>query len=130
MANGFHGEKAEWDRLEAPLRAMDFLLQAFADEKGIALERNDHNWPSRGFIWGDSVRRRLQIFLHEDYLTWKVWLCASEDRAGGRFSKSAFLRKDVTIDVIAGEISAILEEGFAIVEGWSAADFELAVPPR
>ena len=66
MANGFYGDKAEWERIEGPLRSLDATLQAFASRYNIKLTRNDRHWPDRSLEWGDPIRRLLQIYYLAD----------------------------------------------------------------
>jgi hypothetical protein len=125
MPNGFHGSRASWNRIEAPLRPLDPTLEAFAREHGTSLGRNHHGWPERSLRWGQPVSRLIQIYLDDaERLTWHVWLCASEDRPSGRYWRREFLRRGVPIEEISGDLGALLEEARHIVERWSSRDLE------
>lgn len=125
MPNGFHGSRAKWDRMEAPLRPLDPILVTFARRHEMSLGRNGHDWPERSLRWGGTPGRLIQVYLeNEDELTWNLWLCAFEDRPSGRFWKSEFLRKAVPIGEIRDDFMGLLEEARRIVEAWSARDLE------
>ena len=131
MPNGFYGSSEDWDRIEAPLRLLDPVLQDFASEHGMSLGSNHHNWPERSLQWGAPVSRLVQLYLEdENHVTWNLWLCASEDRHSGRYWRSEFLRKAVPIEEISGNLAALLEEARNTVESWSSQDLELATEPK
>jgi len=47
--------------MEAPLRALDPVLEACADWHGMSLSRNSHNWPERSLAWGAPIHRLIQL---------------------------------------------------------------------
>ena len=127
MPNGFHGTREAWDRMEAPLRALDPVLEAWATRHGMSLSRNSHAWPERSLAWGAPVERLIQIYLEDqDRLTWNVWICAFEDRPSGRHWKREFLRSDEPIARIDTDLERLLGEAARIVDGWSTDDLEPA----
>jgi len=127
MPNGFHGTKADWERVEAPLRALDNKLESFSKRHGIALSRNGRNWPDRSLVWGSPVRRLIQIFLaDEEGLTYNVWICASEDRDNKRYWKQELLRSAVAVTEIEAELTDLLERGRALLESWDSDSLEFA----
>ena len=127
MPNGFHGSRAQWERLEAPLRALDGELETFSQRYGIALSRNQRNWPDRSLVWGAPVRRLIQIYLADvERVTYDVWLCASEDRGNKRYWKRRFLRERAQASDISAEITELLERGRALLESWDGEALEFA----
>ena len=121
MPNGRYGSNEEWDRLEAPLLEMDPALEEFAMRHGMSIGRNHHSWPERSLRWGSAPERLIQIYLaDEKRSTWNIWLCASEDRAGRRFWKQEFLRREVPMREVCPVIEALLDEALEIVGSWSS----------
>ena len=127
MPNGFHGSEADWERAEAPLRALDNELEDFSKRHGIPLSRNARSWPDRSLVWGSPVRRLIQIFLvDEKDLTYNLWICASEDRDNKRYWKQELLRSAVVVTEIEAEFAGLLERGRALLESWDSDSLELA----
>jgi hypothetical protein len=127
MPNGFHGAQAQWETLEMPLRALDGELRAFAERYGLALSSNSRNWPDRSIVWGDSIRRLIQIYLADDkWLTYSCWVCASEDRDSKRYWRREFLKEAVPIEDIAADLPAQLEHGRELLEDWTSETLEFA----
>lgn len=126
MANGFLGSREEWDRLEAPLIAVDPTLEAFARSHDLILGRN-HKSPERSLTWGGGVSRLIQIFVAEDEgPRFNLWLCASEDRNGDRFWKQEHLLSAVTGDELAEGLESNLARALDIVTSWQPSDLEIA----
>jgi hypothetical protein len=127
MANGFHGIQSKWETLEMPLQTLDGELRAFAERHGFALTSNSRNWPDRSIVWGNSIRRLIQIYLaDEGRVTYSFWLCASEDRGSERYWRREFLREAVAIGAIAGDLPELLEQGRSMLEGWTSEALEFA----
>lgn len=127
MPNGFHGSKAEWERVEAPLRALDRDLEVFSKRHGIPLSRNGRNWPDRSLVWGSPVRRLIQIFLADEKdMTYNVWICASEDRDNKRYWRQQLLKSGVAVTEIAAELADLLERGRTLLESWDSDSLEFA----
>ena len=127
MPNGFHGSREAWNRIEAPLRPLDPILEAFAHRLGVPLGRNYRNWPERSLRWGAPISHLIQLYLEdEDHLTWTLWVCASEDRSSARYWRRDFLRKDVPIEEISTHLAALLDQAYELVTGWSSQDLEFA----
>jgi hypothetical protein len=61
MPNGFHGTRAEWERLTAPLLKLDPALETFIAQHGLRLAKSPRNWPSRDIRGSDSLDRLIQI---------------------------------------------------------------------
>ncbi len=57
MPNGFHGPEEKWNDIEAPLRQIDSLLDAYGKSRRLAVTSNDRNWPSGSFEWGDVIKK-------------------------------------------------------------------------
>ena len=127
MPNGFHGPDDAWRRMEAPLLGLDPVLERFARDQGLAIRRNHHNWPERSLIWGEPIRRLIQIYLEdEETLTWNLWLCASEDRGSSRYWKNAFLLRAAPIEDLERTLPDLLEEARRRVDSWSSDQLEFA----
>lgn len=127
MPNGLHGSKAQWEALEMSLQALDGDLRAFAERYEVSLSSNTRNWPDRSIVWGDSIRRLIQIYLvDEERVTYSFWLCASEDRGNKRYLRSAFLREAVPIGEIAVDLPELLERGRSSLESWTSETLEFA----
>lgn len=132
MPNGFHGSKAQWERIESPLRVLDEGLESFSKQYGIRVTRNTRNWPDRSLIWGEPIRRLIQIYLaDEEHLTYHFWLCASEDRGDKRYWKHQFLKEEASASEISGELGNLLERGRTLLESWDgdALDFATTLSP-
>ena len=127
MANGFHGSKAQWERLEMPLRALDSDLQTFSKRSGIPLSSGGKNGPDRSLAWGESIRRLIQIYVAEEEApTYNFWVCAVEDRGGERYWRQEFLRKSVPIGDIAIDLPGLLERGRVLLESWTSETLQFA----
>src|SRR5688572_24646106 len=123
MPNGFYGSTDDWERMEAPLRAIDDVVAAFAERHRATISRNSHSWPERSVRWGTGIERLIQIYLaDETKLLFHVWLCASEDRPKGRFWKNRFLVKERSIQEIVASLNQLLEEGKKELDAWSSED--------
>jgi hypothetical protein len=127
MPNGFHGTQEEWERIEAPLRALDHRLEEFAHAQGMRLARSERNWPSRSLHWGDDVQRMIQIYLENaDELTWNLWVCASQDRDSRRYWKHSFVRRAVPLAEIDSNLPELLPASKRTVDAWEPQDLEPA----
>ena len=126
MANGGYWKSDhEWRRVEAPLLEVDSILCDFADEFALQVTKNHKGWPERSFVWGDSVRRLIQLYLmDEKRLTFNLWICASQDRGGKRFWKHGTPIKGQPIVEFKDELPALLREGRRALESWGEADLE------
>lgn len=133
MANGgWYGTKEEWDRLEAPIKILDAALDRFADANGLSIVRNYKSWPSRAMTWGESVHCLIQIYLaDEQSLGVNLWICASQDRDGGRYWKREFLCKNSAVDRLLPQLPVRLEDAKAKLDEWSLhpESFEFAIKP-
>ena len=126
MANGFQGTREEWDRLEAPLIAIDQTLEEFADQHSLTLTKN-HKHPERSLKWGSPVSRLIQVFVSADEIpAFNLWLCASEDRGRDRFWKQEFLLESVTEQELSEGLEPRLAQAHRIVESWQPKDLEFA----
>lgn len=130
MANGGYWKtKADWQRVEAPLRRLDPVLDAFAGEHRLRIAKNVKDWPERSILWGDSIRLLIQVYLTDpQQLTFNVWLCASQDRGDKRYWKHEMPVRGQPVDAFEHDFAALLREAKAKLESWSEADFEFATP--
>jgi len=125
MPNGFHGSKADWERVETPLRALDDELDAFSRRHGIPLSRNARGWPDRSLAWGSPVRRLIQIFLADEKdLTYNLWICAAEDRGNERYWKQELLKSAAAATDIQADLTDLLERGRVLLESWDSESLE------
>ena len=105
---------------------MDPGLKDFALRHGLPLEE-DGRWPQRSFRWGAPLSRLIQIYVDEEKTpTYKVWICASEDRNGSRYWKQETLRSGIATTDLERELAEILELAFVRVSSWTAADLDFA----
>lgn len=113
--------------MEAPLREVDPTLEAFASRVGLILTRNHHGDPERSLRHEGELTRLFQIFVgDEEPPTYKVWLCASQDRGVERFWKQRFLTEAATPAELKSSINDWLSRGYEEMFRWSAHDLEHA----
>lgn len=125
MPNGFHGSEDEWKRMEAPLLEIDQPLLTYATQYSMKLSKNYHGWPERSLVWGDGVRRLIQIYLQDEKsMTWNVWLCASQNRGKKRFWKNQFLKRAVPFQEIRDNLQILLAQARAMLSTWAERDLE------
>ena len=113
MANGgWYGTQEEWDKLEEPLLEVDSIINEFADEYNLGVNKNHKDWPGRHFIWGNKARCLIQLFLKdEEQITYTLWLCASQDRDTGRYWKQKKLVDNKKISQFKHQLKDLLVEG-------------------
>jgi len=130
MTNGGHWKSAgEWNRVEAPVLGLDNALSEFAKQYGLEVTKNHKGWPERSIEWGEGIRRLIQVFLaDEDRLTFNVWICASQDRDGGRYWKQEMLVKAQPIAAFRDAFPELLRQGRQMLESWQ--DKHLALAAR
>jgi hypothetical protein len=121
MANGYYGE--DWDELESLIRPSDAILEKFALEKDILLEKNGKAPGYRGYRWETDIGRLLEIFIESyEYRTWRMGITAYEDRPEGRFWKTKTLFMPATISSLEPKLEGLLEEGWRTVTSWKSKD--------
>jgi hypothetical protein len=128
MPNGFHGSKAEWERLVAPLRDVDARLRAFATAHGARVVENARAWPSRSIDWrGGPVERSVSIALEDEKRgTWGMGAVAWLDRDGKRYWRRASIVRGAAWPDIRDRLEDLLAQGFALAESWREDDLEYA----
>jgi hypothetical protein len=113
---------------EGLLRSIDRKLSAFAGNNNLVPRTTDASLPSRTLEWTGDVDRMLQIYLEdEDALTFTMWICAKQDRAGKRYLKALALRDGVPFRKIKRELSDLLEAGYRILASWTESDLEFTI---
>jgi hypothetical protein len=124
MPNGFHGSREEWDRMEAPLLALDESLSEFASGRNLQVIKNYHNWPQREIRWTSSgIRRTISILLaSESKMTLHVAVVAAKDKDDDRYLKDYWLKKEASWDEVRNNLQQLLEDGFTLLESWSEKD--------
>lgn len=123
MPNGFSGSSDEWDRISQPLLLIDSKLERFARAKRLDLRRNTRNWPNREFRWRDNLDRLIQVFLEsEEHLTWTMWIYASDERSGRRYSRSKTLAKAMKVQQLDNQLDELLDSGWNEVTSWDSGD--------
>ena len=139
MANGgWHGTCEEWQRLEAPLVALDPVLNQFAAAHKLAMSKNAKNSPERSLHWGDNPRFLIQLYLaSEAGPSWNLWLCCSEDRGESRYWRQDFAIEGQPVQAFQDQLPTILMDGLNQLKVWGANpdQFEFAtrlapLPPR
>ena len=137
MANGnyWHTE-AEWQRVEEPLLLLDPSLTVFAKQFGFEITKNHKDWPSRSVAWGQDIHLLIQLYLENpENLTFNLWLCASQDRDGKRYWKTAMPVQGKVVSEFYSSFASLLTESKVKLEAWSEADLEFAtnidsIPPN
>jgi hypothetical protein len=75
---------------------------------------------------GGDVERLVQVYLEDmDTLTWTLWTCAWQDRAGKRYWKRTYLRSGVPIGEIRGSLEELLERARLTADAWRSGDLEI-----
>jgi len=121
------GSKAEWERIERPLVELDPAIGTFAKKHGLSCSANYHGWPERSLVWGAGVRRLIQIYLEDEArLTFRVWLCASQDRGLKRYWKRENLREGLDPEQLKAELLELLEMAYEKVNSWPQSSLEFA----
>ena len=127
MPNGFHGPKEEWERMEAPYRRIDPVIDAFARRHGLQVVRNYRD-ADRSLRFNDDLSRALWVNATDKYgikETYEVSIIAHQDRET-RYLKAARVGDPVGID----DLERVLERATTIVRSWTANDLEIPLPPR
>lgn len=119
MPNGHRGSAERWAELEAPLQAIDHVLEEFAVQHEMEITKNYHNWPSRTLSWGRPVQRQLSFYLHdEDHQTFGFRLTAWEDRGRERYWKVEVVRNDIDSRELSEIAAQMLELGCETTAKW------------
>jgi hypothetical protein len=127
VPNGYHGGEADWSRLEAPLRDIDPILEAFASAKQLTLTRNLRGEPERSLHYSSAVRRLIQLYVESaSGPTFNVWVCASEDRGLERYWKRDFIARSVTPDELRKSLETWLEAAHDQLLRWNSEDLVFA----
>ncbi len=126
MANGFHGSKAEWAKLIAPLEKLDPILEEFAKTRRLAFTKNEKNAPNRRFEWGFPVKRIIEIYSDGTADNcWTLWVCAAQMRPDGYCWKKYTLKSKASIDEMEQSLQNLLDAAHALVTSWSEDDLEV-----
>ena len=126
MPNGFQGTLEEWQLIEAPYVRIDPILEEFANQASLKLEKNYHD-ANRSLQWNDGLDKSIWVLPMLDYDrtgNYRVSVAAYTDKGGERYTKHGDTRRDVPID----ELSQELHRAWKIVEPWSEADLHLGRP--
>ena len=121
MANGGGLDEQQWQQLEKPLLAIDPIINEFAAANGLAVTRNQKDWPERSIVWNENgVRCLIQLYLaSEKLLTYNLWLCASQDRGSERFWKQESPVRNQPVAAFSGQLAELLGEGREKLRSWS-----------
>lgn len=120
MPNGFHGTEHEWERLEAPLRRLDTVLDEFARSRNLTLSKNGSGWPERSFRWGAAPERLIQIFLENATTpSYTIWVSASDDRSRAEYWKHETLGKAVPRDFLEQQLPGLLVRAYERAMAWA-----------
>jgi hypothetical protein len=122
MANGgWYGTPEEWQRLEAPLLAIDPVLEGFASTYGLSLSKNSKDSPERSLRWGDNPSLLIQVYLESEVgPSWNCWLCCSEDRGDARYWRKDFAFRAERVESFDEQLPTLLENSFNRLDAWAA----------
>lgn len=124
MPNGFHGSKAEWEKLVAPLLQLDEGLTSFAAARGLRVDHNYHNMPNRMVRWTrNGIERVIQITLYGDEQILFAF-SAFSDEAGGRRGKNWPPRTDIPLAEFKANLETLLTEAHETLESVTSEDLE------
>ena len=127
MPNGFYGSLEEWQQMEAPFLEIDNVLEKFAAERKMHVQKNYHNWPRRELQWvRDDIHRSISIFQGEPAETCCMAVLAWQDRQNDRYGADKFLKQSVPWPEITENLQQLLEEAAAILDSWSEKDLKWA----
>jgi hypothetical protein len=122
MANGgWYGSEQEWEQAESPLRSLDDMIERFAREHGLALTKNQKDWPSRHLTREGPVSCLLQVWradLTAD--SWDVWAVCSQDRGRERYWKQEMLAERIPMAQLRDDLEQLLSKGLGRLDRWSA----------
>ena len=124
MPNGFHGSKAEWEKIVAPLRELDSGLNSFAAAHGLEVDQNYHNMPNRMLSWTiDGIERLIQVSLYgnEQVL---LALSAYRDEGGRRHGKRWPPQLDIPLAEFKANLETLLTEAHRTLDSVSPDDLE------
>ncbi len=129
MPKGYYESKEKWDRMESPLLELDPILEEYARNHNLKMEKNYHDWPSRDLSWSEKdINRIIQIYLeNEKELLFNLWIAASRDHEGKRYWKNVFIKRAVPITEIKVNFAELLDIARATVNSWQRSDLEFAV---
>lgn len=132
MANGgWYGTPEEWQRLEAPLLAIDPVLERFAASHGIELLKNEKDSPGRSLRWGDNPSFLIQLFLADETArSWNLWLCCVQDRDDSRYWRNDYAVRDKSVETFRGQLDVLLEESLTRLTEWGANSEQLEFATR
>lgn len=101
------------------------FIHSFAAEFGLEVTKNSKDEPERSIIWGEGIRRLIQLYLvDKKQLTFNLWLCASQDRNGSRYWKQESPVKAQTISSFKDSLPMILRDSRSLLESWGENDLE------
>ena len=124
MPNGYEFSREEWEKVEAPLLAIDGLLAEFAAQRNVQIVKNYHNWPQRQLDWtSNGIHRSLWILLADaGEMTFHVAGVASKDQNGDRYLKDCWLKKGAPWSDVKDNLTQLLQDGVTLLESWSEKD--------
>lgn len=117
MPNGFHGSLEEWRRMEAPYILVDTILEDFARQYELELQKNYRD-ADRSLRWSDGVNRSIWIYSMDKYGesgTYRVSVGAYQDKGAQRYVKHGIVANNVEV----AELAQALERARAIVASWA-----------
>ena len=123
MPNGFQGSLEEWQQMEAPYVRIDAILEEFAGQTNLELQKNYHE-ANRSFRWNDGLDKLIWVLPMSDYDqtgNYRVTIAAYTDKPDGRYMKHGDTRRDVPIAGLLQE----LHRAWKMAQTWSDADLDL-----
>ena len=126
MPDGSYRTGREWRRLESPLLELDPALDAYATRHGFSITRSYHSWPQRALIWGDFIKRSVQISVANEHdLRLNISAVAWQDDGSRRHWRNQVIRSSALVSQLQDRFAAILDSAVQRANSWSHRDLSL-----
>ena len=115
-----HGFLGFFEDPPAVVCRVDSIIDAFAEKRALACSADYyHDLPERSLVWGNGIRRLIRMSLEcKGFLTFRMALCATQDRGSRRFCNQASLWVDLIPDQLKAELPGLLAMAYQRVDSW------------
>lgn len=108
-------------QLEAPLLAIDPVLECFAANYGMTLFKTGQESPERSLHWGSNPNFLIQLYLEcETGPSWNLWRCCVEQREGCHFWRNDFGVRGEQLVSFQRRLPGLLDESLVQLHSWAA----------